>query len=109
MPVADWAGGYAGVTEQKQGMHEMHDGCRGFHVSTPAVALLPQHHHTQLRAAALLYLTEGFGDVGFHLPVHCPPHFEAVVVSLGGDVLPHWIPGQTFNQSGVSSQTRHHL
>lgn len=68
---------------------------------------LPQHHQTQ--PTVVLYLTEGFGDVGLHLPVHSPPHLEAVVVGLGGDVLPHWIPRQTFNQPGVAPQTRHHL
>ena len=56
-----------------------------------------------------LYLVEGFGDVGLHLPVHRPPDFEAVVVGLGGDVLPHRVPGQAFNQPGVSPQTCDHL
>lgn len=55
------------------------------------------------------YLAEGFGDVGLHLPVHRPPHFEAVVVGLGGDVFPYWVPRQTFNQPSVSSQTCYHL
>lgn len=56
-----------------------------------------------------MYLTEGFGDVSFHLPVHCPPHSEAVVVGLGRNVLPHWIPSETFHQTSVSSQTCHHF
>lgn len=56
-----------------------------------------------------LYLWERFGDVGIHLPVHSPPHFETVVIGLGGDVLPYWIPGQAFNQPSVSSQACDHL
>lgn len=56
-----------------------------------------------------IYLTEGFGNVSFHLPVHCPPHSEAVVIGLGCNVLPHWIPSETFYQTSVSSQTCYHF
>lgn len=55
------------------------------------------------------YLAKRFGDVGVHLPVHRPPHFEAVVVGLRGDVLPHRVPRQAFDQPGVPSQACHHL
>lgn len=46
VPVAGWAGGCAGVTKQKQRMHEMHDECRGFHASIPAVTTPTASAHT---------------------------------------------------------------
>lgn len=64
---------------------------------------------SETKANSILYLTEGFGDVGFHLPIHCPPHFEAVVIGLRGNVFSHRIPRQTLHQPSVSSQTSHHL
>lgn len=46
VPVAGWAGGYAGVTKQKQRMHERHDGCRGFACVHPCSNTAPTAAHT---------------------------------------------------------------
>lgn len=69
---------------------------------------MKQNPHPESQSA-FLYLTEGFGDISFHLPVHSPPHSEAVVIRLGCNVLPHWIPREPFHQTSVSSQTCHHF
>lgn len=55
------------------------------------------------------HLIEGLSDISFQLPVHGPPHLQAAVVCLGGDVLPNRVPRQPLHQTSVALQGGYNL
>lgn len=51
------------------------------------------------------YLIKRLGDAGLQLPVQRPPHLQAAVISLRGNIFTNRVPSQPLYQARMTSQS----